>query len=137
MLSAGRDEQFRLSCHKLLETGDVGAVKVALILPVSGADFERACQLATAQVKNAIPNSCMCREHINEALAEYHRGHFEAADDWAKRVSPAIGAEAHLLSLGMIFSGTPGLKARVKLTALLSAGLAREEIRDLFHAEWQ
>jgi len=46
------------------------------------------------------------------------------------------GAEAHLLSLGMIFSGTPGLKARVKLTALLSAGLAREEIRDLFHAEW-
>lgn len=47
------------------------------------------------------------------------------------------GAEAHLLSLGMIFSGTSGLKARVKLTALLSAGLPREEIRALFHAEWQ
>jgi L-asparaginase len=47
------------------------------------------------------------------------------------------GAEAHLLSLGMIFSGTSGLKARVKLTALLSAGLAREEVRALFHAEWQ
>ncbi|HET7266154.1 MAG TPA: asparaginase [bacterium] len=47
------------------------------------------------------------------------------------------GAEAHLLSLGMIFTGTSGLKARVKLTALLSAGLPREEIRALFHAEWQ
>jgi L-asparaginase len=47
------------------------------------------------------------------------------------------GAEAHLLSLGMIFSGTSGLKARVKLTALLSAGLAPEEVRALFHAEWQ
>ena len=47
------------------------------------------------------------------------------------------GAEAHLLSLGMIFAGTSGLKARVKLTALLSAGLAREEIRALFHAEWR
>jgi len=47
------------------------------------------------------------------------------------------GAEAHLLSLGMIFSGTSGLKARIKLTALLSAGLAREEVRALFHAEWQ
>jgi L-asparaginase len=47
------------------------------------------------------------------------------------------GAEAHLLSLGMIFAGTSGLKARVKLTALLSAGLQRDEIRALFHAEWQ
>jgi L-asparaginase len=46
------------------------------------------------------------------------------------------GAEAHLLSLGMIFAGTSGLKARIKLTALLSAGLARDEIRALFHAEW-
>jgi len=47
------------------------------------------------------------------------------------------GGESHLLSLGMIFAGTSGLKARVKLVALLSAGLSREEIRDLFHAEWQ
>jgi L-asparaginase len=47
------------------------------------------------------------------------------------------GAEAHLLSLGMIFAGTTGLKARIKLAVLLSAGLDRERIRDLFHAEWQ
>lgn len=47
------------------------------------------------------------------------------------------GGESHLLSLGMIFAGTSGLKARVKLVALLSAGLRRDEIRDLFHAEWQ
>lgn len=46
------------------------------------------------------------------------------------------GAEAHLLNLGMIFAGTAGTKARVKLTILLSAGLDRERIRDLFHAEW-
>jgi L-asparaginase len=47
------------------------------------------------------------------------------------------GGESHLLSLGMIFAGTSGLKARIKLVALLSAGLGREEIRDFFHAEWQ
>lgn len=47
------------------------------------------------------------------------------------------GAEAHLLSVGMIFSGTSALKARVKLTALLSAGLTGDEVRALFHAEWQ
>lgn len=47
------------------------------------------------------------------------------------------GAEAHLLSLGMIFAGTSGLKTRVKLTVLLSAGLSRERVRDLFHEEWQ
>lgn len=46
------------------------------------------------------------------------------------------GGESHLLELGVIFAGTPALKARVKLAVLLSAGLRREEIRDLFHAEW-
>ena len=47
------------------------------------------------------------------------------------------GGEAHLLGLGMVFAGTSGLKARIKLTVLLSAGLDRDRIRDLFHAEWQ
>jgi len=37
----------------------------------------------------------------------------------------------------MVFAGTSGLKARIKLTVLLSAGLDRDCIRDLFHAEWQ
>jgi L-asparaginase len=46
------------------------------------------------------------------------------------------GGESHLLQLGVIFAGTPALKARVKLTVLLSAGLSGEGIRDLFHAEW-
>jgi L-asparaginase len=47
------------------------------------------------------------------------------------------GAEAHLLALGMIFTGTSALKARIKLTVLLSAGASGERIRELFHAEWQ
>jgi L-asparaginase len=47
------------------------------------------------------------------------------------------GGESDLLRRGVIFAGTPGHKARVKLTVLLSAGLARERIRDLFHAEWE
>lgn len=46
------------------------------------------------------------------------------------------GGESHLLDAGVIFAGTPALKARVKLTVLLSAGLARDAIRDHFHAEW-
>jgi L-asparaginase len=47
------------------------------------------------------------------------------------------GAEAHLLGLGMVFTGTSGLKARVKLAILLSAGLDAGQIRERFHAEWQ
>jgi len=47
------------------------------------------------------------------------------------------GAEAHLLTLGMIFAGTPAIKARIKLAVLLSAGVSRDRIRELFHAEWQ
>jgi L-asparaginase len=47
------------------------------------------------------------------------------------------GAEAHLLTLGMIFTGTHALKARIKLAVLLSAGVSRDRIRELFHAEWQ
>jgi len=47
------------------------------------------------------------------------------------------GAEAHLLALGMIFTGTSALKARIKLTVLLSAEVSRGRIRELFHAEWQ
>jgi L-asparaginase len=47
------------------------------------------------------------------------------------------GAEAHLLGLGMMFTGTSGVKARVKLAILLSAGLDEGDIRDRFHAEWQ
>ncbi|MGQ0548742.1 MAG: asparaginase [Armatimonadota bacterium] len=47
------------------------------------------------------------------------------------------GGESHLLELGVIFAGTPAHKARVKLTVLLSAGLSRNRIRDLFHAEWE
>jgi L-asparaginase len=46
------------------------------------------------------------------------------------------GGEAHLLETGVTFSGTSALKARVKLAVLLSAGLDRDQIRDLFHAEW-
>ena len=47
------------------------------------------------------------------------------------------GAEAHLLGLGMIFTATPAVKARIKLTVLLSARVSRGRIRELFHAEWQ
>lgn len=47
-----------------------------------------------------------------------------------------IGGESHLLGLGVIFAGTPAHKARVKLTALLSAGWSAAQIREAFHAEW-
>jgi len=47
------------------------------------------------------------------------------------------GGESDLLQRGVIFAGTPGHKARIKLTILLSAGLDRQQIRNLFHAEWE
>jgi L-asparaginase len=47
------------------------------------------------------------------------------------------GSETHLLSLGVAFSGTSALKARIKLTLALSAGLSRVEICEMFQYEWQ
>jgi L-asparaginase/Glu-tRNA(Gln) amidotransferase subunit D len=48
-----------------------------------------------------------------------------------------IGGESHLLGLGVIFAGTPAHKARIKLTALLSAKWSSSQIREAFHAEWE
>jgi L-asparaginase len=48
-----------------------------------------------------------------------------------------LGGESHLLGLGVIFAGTPAHKARVKLTALLSAKVPPAKIREAFHAEWE
>jgi L-asparaginase len=47
------------------------------------------------------------------------------------------GTEAHLLSLGVAFSGTSALKARIKLALALSAGLSPVEICEAFQSEWQ
>jgi L-asparaginase len=47
------------------------------------------------------------------------------------------GGESHLLELGFIYAGTTGLKARIKLAVLLSAGLSPQRIRELFHMEWE
>jgi len=47
------------------------------------------------------------------------------------------GSEAHLLSLGVAFSGTSAPKARIKLTLALSAGLSPVEICEMFQCEWQ
>ncbi len=88
----GRYDEYRQHCHRFLErasgTREFGvadkAAKAALLLPVDGDDFDRACQLADFAA-TAQPASLLPWVRFGKALAEYRRGHFESAIDWADR----------------------------------------------------
>lgn len=79
-------------------------------------------------------------EHITQALA-LGKSVVMATPFLSGRLPRATyrreGSEAHLLSLGVAFSGTSALKARIKLALALSAGLSRVEICEMFQYEWQ
>jgi serine/threonine protein kinase len=94
LLRAGRLDDYRAQCHSLLErlgkTNDVGlaayAGGAALLLPVEGPDFDRACQI----VDRAAPEKECVDEGLRtlalwKALADYRRGRFESAREWASR----------------------------------------------------
>jgi hypothetical protein len=106
LLETGRYDEYRHHCHNFLELVATGgdfagantAAKAALLLPVNGADFERACELAdfaatAPRIRRLDPSAYLCK-----SLVEYRRAHYDSANDWSNR---AISDE----------QATPGCKA--------------------------
>jgi tetratricopeptide (TPR) repeat protein len=93
LVKAERYDEYRRHCHRLLEgcrdTHEFGdadkAAKSSLLLPVDGADFDRACQLADFAATATEPKSLLTWVWFGKSLAEYRRGHFDSAIEWANR----------------------------------------------------
>ena len=99
LLKAGRYDDYRQYCHTVLERvantrsfGVAGrAANVSLLRPLDGLDLERACQLADFSNTATEPKAQVAWGCVAKALAEYRRGHFEAAENWASRVKEEGG----------------------------------------------
>jgi hypothetical protein len=96
LLQTGHHEEIRQLCHELLHFVDyplykVYAAKLAMLLPVDGADFDRACEWADATAASTdlelFGAEITTKAQLARALAEYRRGHFESAYDLAKRTT--------------------------------------------------
>jgi serine/threonine protein kinase/tetratricopeptide (TPR) repeat protein len=108
LLRLGQVEDYRRTCHQLLEqfadapigTAHVVA-KTALILPVDGADFGRACQLAdfAATAKGFEPE--MSWYALPKALADLRRGRFDSAQGWAHRATTNINVPRQCKAAGL------------------------------------
>ncbi len=93
LVQAGHLDEYRQLCHRFLEQcsgthefADADkAAKAALLLPVDGADLDRACKLADFAATATEPKSLLGWVQFCKALAEYRRGHFTSAVDWANR----------------------------------------------------
>jgi tetratricopeptide (TPR) repeat protein len=93
LLQVGHLEQYRQVCHHYLELGatDQGfhvadmAAKAALLLPVEGADFNRACELAklaqsrTAKAEATTGAVVSPWAYLINALADYRQEHYGAS----------------------------------------------------------
>jgi tetratricopeptide (TPR) repeat protein len=101
LLKSGRLDDYRRHCHQFLKRAMVGdqlpkadkAAKVALLLPVDGADRERATELADRVASFAATSATAAADPVTpwfnlcKALAELRRKHFESAIDWSNRVT--------------------------------------------------
>jgi tetratricopeptide (TPR) repeat protein len=93
LVQAGQLNEYRQHCHQFLERnrdthefGDADkAAKAGLFLPVDGADLDLACKLADFSATATEPKSFIGWAQFCKALAEYRRGHFDSAIDWAAR----------------------------------------------------
>jgi hypothetical protein len=111
LLRAGRYEDYGRICHALLArasdartfvAADMGA-KASLLFPVSGVDFERACELADFSATETGPAWHLPCVRLCKALAEYRRSRFDSALEWAKltrgshSITPRHRAAAHFI----------------------------------------
>jgi len=93
LLKAGLDDDYRRVCHVYLEHVGINpeflaadmAAKISLLQPVDGADFTRACELADFAATATGPDWHVACVALGKALAEYRRGRFDSAHDWADR----------------------------------------------------
>jgi hypothetical protein len=106
LLRTDRVEEYRQLCHRFLEwsanTREFpvanNVAKLSLLLPVEGADFDRACQLAdfTATANDA--SETMSWYAHCKALADYRRNRFDSALDWANRAITNVSVGVHCKS---------------------------------------
>jgi serine/threonine protein kinase/tetratricopeptide (TPR) repeat protein len=108
LLRLGRLEDYRRYCHQILERAagrhdpsiaafdpalqfaggqdpSIAAASPALLLPVEGGDFERACQFVDLEGTVSKPVDYGPWFEFWKALAEYRRGRFNSAREWAAR----------------------------------------------------
>lgn len=103
-LSTAQIEQYRACCHQFLErtattrepSTAATVANTSLLLPVDGADFDRACQLADFAGSATKQLSSARWMQRTKAMADYRRSRFESAIDWAQRVTSTADSEAAL-----------------------------------------
>jgi len=95
LLRTGRVEDYRQHCHRFLKEAANArtlqvtehAAKASLLLPVEGADFELACQLADFTATANETRWVMSWYALLKALADYRRDRFDSALAWASRAT--------------------------------------------------
>jgi tetratricopeptide (TPR) repeat protein len=99
LLQTGQHEEYRQLCHELIERtpwadfrGKSVATEIALLLPVSGDDFDHACQLADRLATTNDATASAVLASLPKALAEYHSGRNGSATNWTARAIAAADA---------------------------------------------
>jgi tetratricopeptide (TPR) repeat protein len=95
LLQAGRYEEYGQACHEMLDRapwadtrGKSVAAAITLLLPVTGADFNRACELADKVVStNDATLGFGVLAEVAKAFAEHRREHFDSATNWSGRAT--------------------------------------------------
>jgi tetratricopeptide (TPR) repeat protein len=91
LIESGRRDDCERPCHDLLtnvsgmppgQMPDVAAL-AALLVPIQGDDFQRACQIADSALAANTTNSVRGWAGLNKALADFRRGRFTSAIDWS------------------------------------------------------
>jgi eukaryotic-like serine/threonine-protein kinase len=95
LLEAGRYDDYRKQCHEFLDgLPECSAAAAALLLPVDGADFQRACQLADSAATATGTKQVGSWDYLVKALAELRRKRYESAVDWANHAIAGENLEA-------------------------------------------
>jgi tetratricopeptide (TPR) repeat protein len=96
MLKQGRTEEYHRHCRSLLASateprGRRIASRTTLLLPLADSDSELACRLADSAVSEVENEEATPWARQGKALAEYRRGRYESAIDWAGQTVSAGG----------------------------------------------
>ncbi len=109
-LQTGQEEEYARVSHTLLSLAKEvpsyyvteRAAKAALLGPVSGPDFDDACRLADSLVEPPYPASGPWGMQA-KSLAEYRRGNFASAIEWAGQVH-IVGRDECIAAADFIMS---------------------------------
>jgi serine/threonine protein kinase/tetratricopeptide (TPR) repeat protein len=133
LLKNAKEAEYRRHCHTCLErivesqsffSADKAA-KASLLLPVDGADFERACKLADFAATATEPSHLLHWLYMGKALAEYRRARFDSANGWADRCLSADSVAPECQAAALFIQAAVG--ARLEQPEAARAALAKGE----------